>query len=61
MKNPKLYLIIALMLTCFTVEMSFAQSTLDWVNRVNIGASSQTAYDVATDTLGKYLCYRFAL
>lgn len=52
MKNLNLCLIFALSLICLNNEMSPAQSTLDWVNRINIGGSSQTAYDVATDTLG---------
>ena len=50
MKNLKLILLS--MCIFLTGEISFAQSTLEWVNRVNIGASSQTAYDVVTDTTG---------
>ena len=48
----KFKLSLALSIIFLYTSLSFAQSTLEWVKRVNIGASSQTAYDVATDSLG---------
>ncbi|MBK9332720.1 MAG: SBBP repeat-containing protein [Ignavibacteria bacterium] len=53
MKKLKLscFLAAAIFIGAFS-NISFSQTTLEWANKFSIGASSQTAYDIATDSSG---------